>query len=169
MLSLGKYTAIMCLVIYILCTKNVDIKLSTHRSRFWFSCLGPLVVLLRTLLNYSAFKSFDFEGTWWRFFQKKCIVQRTTIKTEMEFTGYSNDMQLSQTCLKGHLYISIHCLWRTMHSKYNFKLAFKMTYRFTRSSHRNIMATQRNLEMWSLWAVALYIQLKIIFTIHSSS
>jgi hypothetical protein len=32
MLSLGKYTAIMCLVIYILCTKNVDIKLSTHNT-----------------------------------------------------------------------------------------------------------------------------------------
>ena len=32
-----------------------------------------------------------------------------------------------------------------------------------------INATQRNLEMWPLWAVALYIQLKIIFTIHSST
>ena len=30
MLSLGKYTVIMCLVIYILCTKNVDIKFSAH-------------------------------------------------------------------------------------------------------------------------------------------
>jgi len=36
--------------------------------------------------------------------------QSSIIKTEMEFTGYSNDMQLSQTCLKGHLYISIHGL-----------------------------------------------------------
>jgi hypothetical protein len=32
-------------------------------SRFWLFCLDPKVVLLRTLLNYSAFKSFDFEGT----------------------------------------------------------------------------------------------------------
>jgi hypothetical protein len=30
MLSLGKYTVIMCLVIYILCSKIVDIKLSAH-------------------------------------------------------------------------------------------------------------------------------------------
>jgi hypothetical protein len=30
MLSLGKYTVIMCLVIYILCTNNVDIKFSAH-------------------------------------------------------------------------------------------------------------------------------------------
>jgi hypothetical protein len=30
MLSLGKYIVIMCLVIYILCTKNVDIKFSAH-------------------------------------------------------------------------------------------------------------------------------------------
>jgi hypothetical protein len=30
MLSLGTYTVIMCLVIYILCTKNVDIKFSAH-------------------------------------------------------------------------------------------------------------------------------------------
>ena len=30
MLSLGKYTVIMCFVIYILCSKIVDIKFSAH-------------------------------------------------------------------------------------------------------------------------------------------
>jgi hypothetical protein len=50
-------------------------------------------------------------------------------------------------------------------NNYNTDNAFKMTYRFTRSSHRNIKATQRNLEMWPLWAVALYIQFNIILCI----
>jgi hypothetical protein len=49
--------------------------------------------------------------------------QSNMIKTEMEFTGYSNDMQLSQICLKGRIYISIHC--RAMNNKYNFKLYIK--------------------------------------------
>ena len=34
-------------------------------SRFWLSCLDPLVLLL-----HLTSQSFDFERTWWRLFQK---------------------------------------------------------------------------------------------------
>jgi hypothetical protein len=40
-------------------------------SRFWLSCLVPLVY--PKTLNYLAFQYFDFECTWWRFFQKRVV------------------------------------------------------------------------------------------------
>jgi hypothetical protein len=45
--------------------KNKDSRPSGifDHSLFWQSCLGPLVYLLRRLLNYLALKSFDYERT----------------------------------------------------------------------------------------------------------
>jgi len=40
-------------------------------SRFWFSCLGGFIA--PKSVNYFAFQSFDFERTWWRFFQKRVV------------------------------------------------------------------------------------------------
>jgi hypothetical protein len=42
-------------------------------SRYWLSCLGPLVYFLKNILNYLTFQPFDFERTWWRLFQKRVV------------------------------------------------------------------------------------------------
>jgi hypothetical protein len=43
-------------------------------SRFWWSCLGPLVYLLpKSKTNYLAFQFFDIERTWWGLYQKRVV------------------------------------------------------------------------------------------------
>ena len=48
---------------YVIINKNSGSPPSGMRdlSRFWLSCLGSLVDLIRRLLNYLAFQSFDHE------------------------------------------------------------------------------------------------------------
>jgi len=44
------------------------------RSRFWLSCLGPLVYCSQTLLNYLALQYFDIERTRWRLRNVLCAL-----------------------------------------------------------------------------------------------
>ena len=65
-------------------------------SKFWLSCLGPLVFVLTKLLNYLAFQSFDFECTWWRLFQKHVVGTKFDIKVFItlhtnSFARHNND------------------------------------------------------------------------------
>ena len=49
-----------------------------YLSRFWITCLCPLVLLLPKL-KYLSVQSFDFERTWCRLFQKRVVCTKVDI------------------------------------------------------------------------------------------
>ena len=58
-------------------------------SRFWLSCLGPLVILLpKIYLNYLVFQPFDLERRWWRSFQKRVLCTKLDIYVFIKETFY---------------------------------------------------------------------------------
>ena len=54
----------------------------------------------------------------------------------------------------------------TTHQTYRYYFIQSILYIKATQGNLYIKATQGNLKMWSLWAVALYLQVKIICTIH---
>ena len=43
------------------------------RDRVILAGFGPMVFLLPKFLHYLAFKSFDYERSWWQLFQKHVV------------------------------------------------------------------------------------------------
>jgi hypothetical protein len=72
-------------------------------SRFWLSCLDSLVLLLTSMqLAYVIdFQSFDFERTWWRFFQKRVVRTKFDIYVFINecFVTFHNFYHQTHVCI----------------------------------------------------------------------
>ena len=49
-------------------------KTEIKRNSYYHTIYAYSVLVLPKLLNYLAFQSFDFQRTWWRFFQKQWTI-----------------------------------------------------------------------------------------------
>jgi hypothetical protein len=77
-------------------------------SRFWLSCLGPLVILLpKIYLNYLVFQPFDLERRWWRSFQKRVLCTKLDIYVFIKETFYRH-IYLS-FCFYLFIYFVVYC------------------------------------------------------------